>query len=57
MTWNGEERRASSSDFEELKDLTIAGDIGYRTTNNGSANISAGTTSVVVTHGLSVVPR
>lgn len=38
-------------------DKTIHGNIGYRTSNTGQATIAAGTTSVVVSHGLAVAPR
>lgn len=37
-------------------DKTISGNIGYRTTNTGTGVILAGTTSIVVNHGLSIAP-
>jgi hypothetical protein len=38
-------------------DKTIHGNIGYRTSNRGTAVISSGTTSVVVSHGLQFAPE
>jgi hypothetical protein len=38
-------------------DKTIHGNIGYRTSNTGSGTILAGTTSIVVSHGLSLTPN
>jgi hypothetical protein len=37
-------------------DKTIHGNIGYRTSSRGAANILSGTTSIVVAHGLGAVP-
>jgi len=36
---------------------TVHGNIGYRTSNTGQGTILSGTTSIVVSHGLSVLPR
>lgn len=36
--------------------LLAAGNVGYKTKNNGSAQINSGTTSIVVNHGLARTP-
>ena len=38
-------------------DKTIHGNIGYRTSNTGSATIAAAATTVLVNHGMAVAPR
>lgn len=38
-------------------DKTVQGNIGYRTSNNGTGTVASGTTSIVVPHGLAVAPR
>ena len=47
---------AMSDNSSSTADKTIHGNIGYRTSNTGSGTILAGATSVVVSHGLSVIP-
>ena len=41
----------------DTSDKTIHGNIGYRTSNTGEGVIAAGTTFVVVSHGLAAPPR
>lgn len=38
-------------------DKTVAGNIGYRTSNTGTGTVLSGTTSIAVDHGLNVTPR
>jgi hypothetical protein len=55
LVGNGLGSIADSSGAASYK--KISGNIGYRTVNSGGATIPASATSVVVNHGLSVVPR